>query len=187
MTRISLTLIAFVLFVSASVSTAAMAGQDDKRLDGLFRLLQSVKTETEARGIEAAIWQLWIENKDQLVAGAMERGTVSMQRGELNEALESFDAVTRAAPDFAEGWNKRATVLYLMRDFDGSVRDIARTLKLEPRHFGALSGLGLINAAIGRTDAAIKAYEKALAIHPHQSNLRRTVKRLRRLLKGEET
>lgn len=183
MIRIYLPIIAIVLFVS----TAAVAGQDDKRLDALFSRLQSVETETEARGIEAAIWQLWIENKDRAVADAMERGTTSMQRGDLNEALEAFDAVTRSAPNFAEGWNKRATVLYLMRDFDGSVRDIAKTLKLEPRHFGALSGLGLINAAIGRTDAAIKAYEKALSIHPQQSNLRRTVKRLRSLLKGEET
>lgn len=185
--RVMIRFLVIVMVLGALISTTALAGQEDKRLDALFSRLQVTGNETEARGIESAIWQLWIENKDKAVAAAMQRGTDSMREGDLNEALESFDAVTRSAPEFAEGWNKRATVLYLLRDFDGSVRDIARTLKLEPRHFGALSGLGLINAAMGRTDAAIKAYEKALTIHPHLSDLRQTIKNLRARLKGEET
>ena len=91
------------------------------------------------------------------------------------------------APDFSEGWNKRATVYFLMKKFDQSVKDIAQTLRLEPRHFGALSGLGLINQAIGQTGAAIKAYEQALGLNPHLFGLKEKIERLKKLLYGRET
>lgn len=165
----------------------ADAGQSDRRLVSLFSRLDATPSPNEARGIESEIWRIWIEHGDRNISKEMVRGIGLMNRGDLNEALEAFDGVTRIAPDFAEGWNKRATVHFMLRSFDDSVRDIAKTLKLEPRHFGALSGLGLINAALGRYEAAIKAYEKALSVHPHLDGVRQTIRRLKQTLKGQET
>ena len=109
-----------------------------------------------------------------------------MNDGQLETALNFFDEVIRLAPGFAEGWNKRATVFYLMKNLDRSVNDIAQTLRLEPRHFGALSGLGLINQALGHTKAAIRAYERALKINPHLFRIKERVRFMKRLLKGRD-
>ena len=92
--------------------------------------------------------------------------------------------MVRAAPDFAEAWNKRATVHYLMGNFEASVADIRRTLALEPRHFGALSGMGLIYDAIGNQTAAMKVWEKALEIHPHLPGMKARIQELRAKAKG---
>ena len=90
-----------------------------------------------------------------------------MNAGRLEEATRIFSKIVEIDPDFAEAWNKRATLLYLTGDLAGSVRDIERTLSLEPRHFGALSGLGLIYEQIESADGAIKAFTAALEINPH--------------------
>ena len=90
-------------------------------------------------------------------------------------------------PEFAEAWNKRATVLYLMGDYQRSVADVEQTLALEPRHFGALAGLGLINLALDREVAALRAFEAALNIHPQQPGLRAKIKELRTRLGGKPT
>ncbi|MDG2033367.1 MAG: hypothetical protein P8J29_05475 [Rhodospirillales bacterium] len=97
----------------------------------------------------------------------MTAGILAMNSGKLDAALVLFDELVGLKPDFAEGWNKRATVFYPMTSYGASMRDIARTLELEPRHFGALSGFGLINQAIGRPEVAVMALEKALENHPH--------------------
>jgi len=104
----------------------------------------------------------------------------------LGIALDKFNEVIQLAPDLAEGWNKRATIFYLMKKFDRSVKDIAQTLKLEPRHFGALSGLGLINQVIGQTNAAIKAFEQALDINPHLSSLKDKVTKMKKIKFGRK-
>ena len=165
----------------------AAAGQDDARLKTLFSRLVKTTSFEEARALEATIWEIWLEISDPETRRTLQLGIVQMNSGNLKAALQSFAAVTQAAPDFAEGWNKRATVYYLLADFENSVKDIAKTLKLEPRHFGALSGLGLINIAVGRPKAAIKAYEQALTVHPHLTGIRASVKQLRQLLEGEKT
>ena len=94
--------------------------------------------------------------------------------------------LTRLAPDFAEAWNKRATVLYLRGRLEESVIDVKRTLKLEPRHFGALSGLGLIYLAVGQPEIALKALDAALAIHPQMPGPREKAEQLRDDLKGRK-
>ncbi len=164
----------------------AAAGQDDARLDQLFAGLKAAPSAREAQAIEHTIWRLWTHAGIEKVDAEMAVGALAMAVGEYKAAFRSFDAVVKMAPDFAEGWNKRATVEYLQGDFDASVGDIERTLALEPRHFGALSGLGLIYLAIGKERAAIRAFEGALAIHPHLPGARARVKRLRRKLEGEE-
>ena len=165
----------------------AFAGQNDKRLNILFDRLQETQDQYEARSIESTIWKIWIENKNDKVNQAMLIGISLMNDGQLESALKNFSEVIRLAPDFSEGWNKRATVYYLMKKFDQSVKDIVQTLRLEPRHFGALSGLGLINQAIGQTGAAIKAYEQALGLNPHLFGLKEKIERMKKLLYGRET
>jgi len=177
--------VASVLIVGATVPLSA--GQDDQRLDVLFERLQKTSDQIEARSIETTIWQIWIEAETEATNQLMTAGITAMNAGNLETALLAFNRLIEVAPNFAEAWNKRATVYYLMRAYDASVNDIAQTLKLEPRHFGALSGLGLINQAIGRTKAAIKAYEQALEVNPHLFGLKDKVKVMKKALKGEET
>jgi|TARA_B100000315_G_scaffold257085_1_gene304738 tetratricopeptide (TPR) repeat protein len=169
------------------ISLPLEAGQEDKRLNLLFAGLAKSNTVGEAKSIEHSIWQIWIENKNQPVSRIMDFGIKSMDAGALKAALKAFDKVVEMDPEFAEGWNKRATTYYLLRDYRASVKDIAQTLRLEPRHFGALSGLGLINAALGRHSAALKAFEQASTIHPHMSGVQQHIKLLKEYLKGEKT
>jgi tetratricopeptide (TPR) repeat protein len=107
-----------------------------------------------------------------------------MAAEQLPVALDYFNRLVTLAPDFAEAWNKRATVYYLMGDYRASVLDIERTLELEPRHFGALSGLGLIYDAIEEPAAALRSFEAAVAINPHLDSTRQRIDALRRQLQG---
>ena len=105
-----------------------------------------------------------------------------MNHRAFEAALTSFNTVIEMRPDFAEGWNKRATLYYLVGEFERSIADVERTLALEPRHFGALSGLGLINMALERPVEALAAFEAALAVHPHMPNAKRMIKQLRAIV-----
>jgi tetratricopeptide (TPR) repeat protein len=100
-------------------------------------------------------------------------------------ALEHFTRVIEALPDFAEGWNKRATVNYLLGRFDASVIDIQKTLTLEPRHFGALSGMALINLSLDREREALKAFEAAMRVHPNLPGAETHIRELREKIRGK--
>lgn len=160
------TLLALLLALAVPCGASA-AAPHERELNALFDLLKKAETTTEAETIEGAIWTAWMHSGDVEADSLMAAGVTAMEAGELDAALTVFDELVRAAPDFAEAWNKRATVYYMMGDFAASVADIQRTLALEPRHFGALSGLGLIYADIGRDQAALRAFKAALQIHPH--------------------
>ena len=176
-------ILSLVLIFSISPT---IAGQNDTRLNNLFERLRVTQDLAEARGIEGTIWEIWTESENANVNRAMLIGIASMHAGQLGTALNKFNEVIQLAPDFAEGWNKRATIFYLMKKFDWSVNDIAQTLKLEPRHFGALSGLGLINQAIGQNKAAIKAFEHALDLNPHLPGLKEKVTKMKKLEFGRK-
>ena len=176
-------ILSLVLIFSISPT---IAGQNDTRLNNLFERLRVTQDLAEARGIEGTIWEIWTESENANVNRAMLIGIASMHAGQLGTALNKFNEVIQLAPDFAEGWNKRATIFYLMKKFDRSVNDIAQTLKLEPRHFGALSGLGLINQAIGQNKTAIKAFEHALDLNPHLPGLKEKVTKMKKLEFGRK-
>ena len=176
-------ILSLVLIFSISPT---IAGQNDTRLNNLFERLRVTQDLAEARGIEGTIWEIWTESENANVNRAMLIGIASMHAGQLGTALNKFNEVIQLAPDFAEGWNKRATIFYLMKKLDLSVNDIAQTLKLEPRHFGALSGLGLINQAIGQNKAAIKAFEHALDLNPHLPGLKEKVTKMKKLEFGRK-
>jgi tetratricopeptide (TPR) repeat protein len=149
-------------------------------LDELFASLRSARTPEQAAAIERAIWQHWMRSDDPRVSAAMTRGVEAMNAGEHRKALAAFDGIVRIAPDLAEGWNKRATVHWLMGDHAASLADIERTLALEPRHFGALSGLALIHQAQGRVFEALDALERIARVHPHLPHLGARIAALQR-------
>ena len=142
----------------------ALADQIDQRLPALFAQLKAGPE--AAAAAEPLIWEIWSETIDPESADLLAQGTAAMATRSWPTALERFDALVARSPNFAEAWNKRATLYYLMGDYPDSVADIQRTLALEPRHFGALSGLGLIFMTIGKPQPALESFEAALAIHP---------------------
>ncbi len=149
----------------------AVASQNGSRLDGLFSKLLTEKNPALIRSIESRIWRIWLEADDAATQGDLTRGMEAMNAGDARTALDAFKAVVEASPDFAEGWNKRATLYYLMGDHAASIADIERTLALEPRHFGALSGLALIHEAAGRWFEALEALDQVRRIHPRMPGL----------------
>lgn len=175
---------ALVLAVMLGISPAG-AGQNDPVLDALFDALTQAKGPDEAHQIETRIWQTWAVSGQELVDSAMARGVIAMNKGAFDTSLKYFNDVISLAPEHAEGWNKRATVYYLKGQYPESVLDIHRTLELEPRHFGALSGLGLIYKEMGRKKAAIRAMEKALAINPHMDAIKSQLDDLKTEVSGK--
>ena len=174
------------LLVLGLAVAPAGARQGDDRLEGQFdRLLQSEEP-PEIFAAERRIWQIWHESGSDTIDLLMGQGIGMMSRGDHNGALVKFDTIIELAPDFAEGWNKRATIYFLIGDYPASVNDIVKTLELEPRHFGALAGLGLIYDAIDKPEGALKAYRRALAIHPHLSHARERIKVLKKILKDRD-
>lgn len=128
--------------------------------------LKTAKDEATARMLEAQVWAAWTHSGDEEIDALMLRATAMMQTLAFDEALATLDTVVTKAPRFAEGWNKRATLLYMMNDYDRSLSDILKVLELEPLHFGAISGMGLIRTAQGHTAAAVAAYRRVLEIDP---------------------
>lgn len=173
---------ALLLVIAVFAAGSPSARQDDARLDELFRRLQETVDQREARLIEGLIWTLWFESGDPETDRLLAAGNDAMGSGRHEEALRLFDRVIERDPSFAEGWNRRATLHYLMGDFDASVRDIQETLIREPRHFGALSGLGLINTALERWESAIEAYEAALKVAPLLPGAKRNIEEIKKRL-----
>jgi tetratricopeptide (TPR) repeat protein len=162
----------------------ARAGQDDARLNPLFERLKADIPDTEARAIERQIWQIWTEHRNPEIERLMRHGLSAMTENNSEEALDTFNTIVKHDKNFAEGWNKRATIEFVMGDYETSVADIERTLALEPRHFGALSGLGQIYLALKKKDAALKAFRAALAIDPHLEGVRQKVEELEKEVGG---
>jgi tetratricopeptide (TPR) repeat protein len=164
----------------------AAADQTDPRLEDLFARLQGAPDVAAARGIEVIIWNLWVTHPDDAVNTLMEQGIGEMSRRDYPSALGTFDAVIEQAPEFAEGWNKRATIHWLMGNFESSLEDIDRTLALEPRHFGALSGQGLVYSELEEWERALDAFEAALEVNPQMTGPQANAEFIRKVILGEE-
>ena len=175
-----------LLLAIAVAAGAARADQDDQRLPALFEALGAAENAAAARALEARIWSIWTESGDELVDALVARGVAAMNKRRFEQALQHFDAVVERAPRYAEGWNKRATLYWLMDRLPESVADIRRTLALEPRHFGALSGMGLIFLESGDEEGALRAFEAVLAINPHALGTRQRVEQLREKLRDRQ-
>ena len=153
-------------------SGIANADQTDPRLNELFAQLQLQSNNIALRGIESQIWDIWLAHPNPDVERLMLLGTASMNAQATSDALLVFSQLTTSFPDYAEAWNKRATLYYLLGDLDASIADIEKTLALEPRHFGALSGLGLVYIQRNELRKAKQAFEDLIAVHPNSPNAR---------------
>ncbi len=142
------------------------------QLDALFAKLKVAPDVEQGRAIESDIVDLWLESGDAEVDRLMGYAIAAMNLNSYTLALNYLDTIVATKPDYAEGWNKRATVYYLMDRFDESVADIEKTLALEPRHFGALAGLGMIMERIGDKERAIEVFKAALDIDPNLEDIR---------------
>ncbi|WP_306027923.1 tetratricopeptide repeat protein [Stappia sp. MMSF_3263] len=144
-------------------------------LDTLFADLAGVTSEDQAKPIVSRIQRIWSTSGSATVDLLMSRAGSAMKAKNLPLALDLLDVVVRLAPDYAEGWNRRATVNYLREDFGRAMVDIERVLAIEPRHWGAMSGLGIILRRIGRDDEALETFRQVLKIHPISENARKAV------------
>src|SRR5262249_45455100 len=152
---------AAILFAMLGLGFAvAQADQTDPRLKDLFEQLRTAPSPEASQQLEDQIWAIWAKSGDDEVDQVFVVGTQAMAIGDTATALKIFDAIVQKEPNFAEGWNKRATVFYMMGDYQASLADIDHTLELEPHHFGALAGLGLVNAELDRDEAALDAFER---------------------------
>lgn len=160
------------------------ADQFSVRLDPLFARLQRAPDAVTSAIVEQQIWRAWNEAPNDSADQLMRRGTAALQAGQLETALSNFNDLIDTEPNFAEAWNKRATVHYLLGNYQQSIADIDQTLVLEPRHFGALSGLGAIFAQLEQPGAAIRAFEAVLEIYPQSNSSKRSIEQLEASLKG---
>jgi tetratricopeptide (TPR) repeat protein len=168
------------LLLMVSVSASVVADQSNERLDTLFGLLHETENRKVGEQITRQIWIIWREVDNENADTLMDKGIRDMRLQRYDQALITFNKVVKIAPTYAEGWNKRATLLFLMDDYVGSVADIKRTLALEPRHFGAWSGLGLIYTRLDNDAAALRAFEQALEVNPHLPGTRHNVENIKK-------
>ncbi len=147
-------------------------------LDSLFGKLHTEKSEKRAKRIARAIWKIWSRSGSPTADLLLVQAERAMAAGKQTIAISILSTVIEQYPEFTEAWNKRATAYYIANDFDRSLADIKEVLNREPRHFGALSGMGLIYQQLGKKKKALSAFRRALAIHPLLKDARAAVKRL---------
>ena len=157
----------FVLFLLIFSFNLSIQASQKNDLNNLFDQLQAINNSKSAVLLEKKIWSIWNEHpNDFKLTEKLEFGTELMQYGDYNYALKVFDNIIVADPKWSEGWNKRATVYFLMNEFNNSLNDIDKVLNIEPRHFGALSGQARIFIKLQKYEKAIKSIEKALEYYP---------------------
>ena len=153
----------------------AKAAQDDPRLDALFVQLKAETDLERAQAIEDDIWTLWIESGDAGTNRLFNRGRDALIRGDMEIALAIGTEVTGRAPDFAEGWYMCSTILYQMGNIDYALRYAEKAVLLEPRHFPALMGIGVIHLQQGEEEEALIAFRRALEVDPHLEQAREII------------
>jgi tetratricopeptide (TPR) repeat protein len=162
-------------------------GADRTRgLDFLFGALKAAPDEASAKHVEARIWALWMQTPSDTAALLMTRAKAAMDTQNIDVALKLLDSVVKLRPDYVEGWNRRATLYYLKNDYVHSMEDIQQVLAREPRHFGALAGLGMIMQDIGDDKRALDAFRKALAVNPYLEKVPELVKTLSEKVEGRD-
>jgi len=157
---------------------------DVGRMDDVPALLAALRDDDEwVRAVsEQSIWSIWSRSGDEKIDSLMRQGVQEMQAGLLEQAAATFTRVVRAKPAFAEGWNKRATVYWMLRDYKASLRDCDEVMKRNPYHFGALAGYGQIWFALGEPEKALDYFRKALALNPNMQGVALNIEGLEQLL-----
>ena len=157
-----------LLFALAATTSVLAADYVDKgKLDTLFAQLKAATSADDAHAIEQQIWSVWFNPNVADLKDRMQKAAESINDGNYPDALTQLDGIVKDYPDYSEGWNQRATLDFLMNNNDASLADIGKTLALEPRHFGAMSGRVMILLQEGNHADALKQMIAALAIDPY--------------------
>ena len=173
-----LTVLAILVALSPSAFSAGDDRKRDDQLDKLFGDLHQAKTSRDPDKIIADIWQIWGSNDSPTAELLIRQGTAAMNAHEFDAAEKTFIQLIESYPNYAEGWNKRATLYFIMGRYDASLTDIQHVLDLEPRHFGALAGKAAILRAQGHTREALGVLRETLAINPHMASVQQSIKEL---------
>ncbi len=172
------------LFLSVALQFAPnIAAAQTANLDALFTELKNPDLE-DWKTVEKKIWRIWKKSGSAAMDLLLQRGHEALSAGRINDAIGHFSALIDHAPEFAEGWNARATAFFVADRYGLSIADIQQTLALNPRHFGAMAGLGNILERMDRPKRALKAYKLAQEIHPHRPDVRKAVERLTKQVEG---
>ena len=192
MNAIQIAMRRFVFALAAALALASCGPnanaptRADPDLDSLFVQLEQAPDSETAAPIEQQIWQRWSDSGSPTVNVLLERAAAAESDGDPELAERFLDQASDLAPEYAEPWNRRANLAYRGEDFPGAIAAIQETLKREPRHFGALTGLGLIYEELGQHRAALEAYRAALAIHPNYETAAQGVRRLEPRVDGRD-
>jgi tetratricopeptide (TPR) repeat protein len=157
-----------------------------KGLDFLFGALKAAPDDASAKHVEARIWAIWMQTPSDTAALLMIRAKAAIDAQKPEVAIKLLDAIIKLRPDYTEAWNRRATLYYLQNDYARSLADIQQVLVREPRHFGALAGLGMIMQDLGDEKRALEAYRKALAVNPHLEKVPDLIKQLGEKVEGRD-
>jgi tetratricopeptide (TPR) repeat protein len=161
-------------------------GDKTQNLDRLFAALKVAPDDESAKYVENRIWAIWLASSSDTANLLMGRAKTAADSKDFDLAIRLLNATIDIRPDFTEAWNRRATVFYTKKDFSRALADIHEVLAREPRHFGALSGLGIILQELGDDKHALDAFRRALAIHPHLERVPDLVKQLSEKIDGRD-
>jgi tetratricopeptide (TPR) repeat protein len=161
-------------------------GDRTRNLDFLFGALKVAPDDVTAKAIEERIWAVWTLSQSDTTNLLMTRAKTAIEAKELDLAIKLLNALVKVKPDYVEAWNRRATIYYMKKDYGRALSDIREVLKREPRHFGALAGLGLIMQDIGDDRQALEVYRRALALYPRMERIPDLVKTLQEKVEGRD-
>jgi tetratricopeptide (TPR) repeat protein len=161
-------------------------GDRARNLDFLFGALKAAPDADSAKQVENRIWALWLASGSDTANLLMSRARTAIEASNLDVAMELLDALVKIKPDYVEGWNRRATIHYMRKEFGAALLDIQQVLMREPRHFGALSGLGMILQEFGDEKHALVVFRRALEINPHLPKIPDMVKGLSEKVEGRD-
>jgi tetratricopeptide (TPR) repeat protein len=164
----------------------AQGGDRAQNLDRLFEALKVAPDDESAKYVENRIWAIWMGSTSDTANILMGRVKIAVDAQDYDLAIKLLNAIIDIKPDFVEAWNRRATVYYAKKEFASALADIRQVLAREPRHFGALSGLGIILQEMGDEKHALEMFRRALAIHPHLERIPDVVKKLSDKIDGRD-
>jgi tetratricopeptide (TPR) repeat protein len=164
----------------------APKGDRGRNIDFLFDALKAAPDAEIAKQVENRIWAIWLASGSDTADLLMSRVKAAIEAKDTRLAIQLLDSIIEVKPDYIEAWNRRATLFFAMKDYGRAMADIQEVLSREPRHFGALAGLGMILEELGENKQALEAYRKALAINPHMQRIPEQVKALAEKVEGRD-
>ena len=181
----------FLILIFTLIFNNTFAEERNLQLDKLFNQLQT-NDHKSALKIEKKIWKIWSihpakDRKGYRLTDMLSQGELMIIKKDLNNAIQIFSLIISLDPSWAEAWNKRATALYLSGKYEDSINDIKKVLEIEPRHFGAISGLSLNQIELKNYEQALRSYKEALKIYPTMEVARKMIPLLKDLIKGQKT